>query len=252
NDRRNDPSVDGARIPPNSAGIAPCRSRPMSSMLSAPPIIPATTQGTFSCAFTPHRRRTRTCSSTRPPRPARCASATTGTSPARDTKFGSSNVAWIFAKSCNNRTCEVSSPLGTWKSQQLPSSQFRGHLPRRRARMSHYSRGGSRLRVPGGRPLDYQQVRWHVLSGREMKTTEPGVLTVAAVPIGQPADASPRLAEALATADVIAAENTHRLRRLAAALGVTLAARIEHYQDVGEKDKADGLVTVLAGGQDVL
>jgi 16S rRNA (cytidine1402-2'-O)-methyltransferase len=86
----------------------------------------------------------------------------------------------------------------------------------------------------------------------EMKTTEPGVLTVAAVPIGQPADASPRLAEALAKAEVIAAENTHRLRRLAAALGVTLAGRIEHYQDVGEKDKADGLVTVLAGGQDVL
>ena len=68
----------------------------------------------------------------------------------------------------------------------------------------------------------------------EMKTTEPGVLTVAAVPIGQPADASPRLAEALAKAEVIAAENTHRLRRLAAALGVTLAGRIEHYQDVGE------------------
>src|SRR5215475_14319690 len=86
----------------------------------------------------------------------------------------------------------------------------------------------------------------------EMKTTEPGVLTVAAVPIGQPADASPRLATALATAQVIAAENTHRLRRLAAALGVTLAGRIEHYQDVGEKDKVDGLVTVLADGHDVL
>jgi 16S rRNA (cytidine1402-2'-O)-methyltransferase len=86
----------------------------------------------------------------------------------------------------------------------------------------------------------------------EMKTIDPGVLTVAAVPIGQPADASPRLTEALATAEVIAAENTHRLRRLAAALGVTLTGRIEHYQDVGEKDKADGLVTVLVSGQDVL
>src|SRR5262249_20997891 len=108
------------------------------------------------------------------------------------------------------------------------------------------------LSAPGGRALDYQQVRCGVLSGREMKTTEPGVLTVAAVPIGQPADAAPRLTQALATAGVIAAENTHRLRRLAASLGVTLAGRIEHYQDVGEKDKADGLVTVLAGGQDVL
>ena len=85
-----------------------------------------------------------------------------------------------------------------------------------------------------------------------MKTTGSGVLTVAAVPIGQPADGSLRLATALATAHVIAAENTHRVRRLAAALGVTLAGRIEHYQDVGEKDKADDLVQVLAGGQDVL
>ena len=33
-----------------------------------------------------------------------------------------------IASPCNNRTCEVSSPLGTWKLQQLPSSQFRGHL----------------------------------------------------------------------------------------------------------------------------
>jgi 16S rRNA (cytidine1402-2'-O)-methyltransferase len=86
----------------------------------------------------------------------------------------------------------------------------------------------------------------------EMKSTNPGVLIVAAVPIGQPADASPRLAAALAAAGVIAAENTHRVRRLAAALGVTLAGRIEHYQDLGEQDKAAGLVAVLSGGQDVL
>jgi 16S rRNA (cytidine1402-2'-O)-methyltransferase len=85
-----------------------------------------------------------------------------------------------------------------------------------------------------------------------MKATSPGVLTVAAVPIGQPADASPRLAAALAAAPVIAAENTYRLRRLAAALGVTLAARIAHYQDLGEKDKAAGLLAVLNEGQDVL
>ncbi len=43
-------------------------------------------------------------------------------------RMGSSNVAWIFARSCNNRTCEVSSQLGIWKRKQLPSSQFRGNL----------------------------------------------------------------------------------------------------------------------------
>jgi 16S rRNA (cytidine1402-2'-O)-methyltransferase len=85
-----------------------------------------------------------------------------------------------------------------------------------------------------------------------MKTSKPGVLTVAAVPIGQAADASPRLAAALAAAGVIAAEDTHRVRRLATALGVRLAGRIEHYQDLGEASKAAELVTELAGGQDVL
>ncbi len=38
------------------------------------------------------------------------ARAITGTRPACDTRCGSSNVAWIFARSCNNRTCEVSFP----------------------------------------------------------------------------------------------------------------------------------------------
>ena len=85
-----------------------------------------------------------------------------------------------------------------------------------------------------------------------MSDNERGVLTVAAVPIGQSADASPRLAAALATAQIIAAEDTRRVRRLAAALGIRLTGRIEHYQDVGEMSKAVGLVTELAGGQDVL
>ena len=71
NDRGNDPSVDGARTPPNSTGIAPCRSRSRSSILSAPPIIPATRHGTFTCGFTPHGRAIRTCSSTSVARPAR-------------------------------------------------------------------------------------------------------------------------------------------------------------------------------------
>ncbi len=88
--------------------------------------------------------------------------------------------------------------------------------------------------------------------GREMKTSKPGVLTVAAVPIGQAGDASPRLTAALATAGIIAAEDTRRVRRLATALGVRLTGRIECYQDLGETNKAAELVTELAGGQDVL
>ncbi|MDX6277146.1 MAG: rRNA (cytidine1402-2-O)-methyltransferase, partial [Nocardioidaceae bacterium] len=45
------------------------------------------------------------------------------------------------------------------------------------------------------------------------------MLILAATPIGQVADASGRLADALATADVVAAEDTRRLKRLASDLG---------------------------------
>jgi 16S rRNA (cytidine1402-2'-O)-methyltransferase len=48
-----------------------------------------------------------------------------------------------------------------------------------------------------------------------------GILVLAATPIGRVSDAPPRLAEELAGADVVAAEDTRRLRRLAQALGVT-------------------------------
>jgi hypothetical protein len=98
NERRNDPSVDGARIPSNSAGIAPCRSRSRSSMLSAPATIP----GTLTWAFALHGQRHHRYRL------------------ARDTRFGSSNVAWIFARSCKNRTCEVSSRLGHVVTSEPP------------------------------------------------------------------------------------------------------------------------------------
>jgi 16S rRNA (cytidine1402-2'-O)-methyltransferase len=79
-----------------------------------------------------------------------------------------------------------------------------------------------------------------------------GVLTVAAVPIGQPADASPRLAEALRTAEIVAAEDTRRARRLAASLGVTLSGRIVSYYDAVEAERAPELLAKLSAGHDVL
>ncbi len=53
--------------------------------------------------------------------------------------------------------------------------------------------------------------------------TQAGSLILAAAPIGRPADASAALGSALASAEVIAAEDTRRLRRLAAELDVVLA-----------------------------
>src|SRR5215475_13761046 len=75
-----------------------------------------------------------------------------------------------------------------------------------------------------------------------------GVLTVAAAPIGDPADASARLGPALAGAGLIAAEDTRRLRRLAAALGVRLAGRVVSYYDDVEARRVPGLLAELAAG----
>jgi 16S rRNA (cytidine1402-2'-O)-methyltransferase len=79
-----------------------------------------------------------------------------------------------------------------------------------------------------------------------------GILTLAAAPIGQPADASARLAAALQAAGLIAAEDTRRVRRLAGALGVRLTGRIVSYYDDVESRRAPALLDELAAGQDVL
>jgi 16S rRNA (cytidine1402-2'-O)-methyltransferase len=79
-----------------------------------------------------------------------------------------------------------------------------------------------------------------------------GVLTLAAVPIGRAEDASPRLAAELAGAKVIAAEDTRRVRWLAASLNITLTARIVSYYDAVETRRTPGLLGDLQAGQDVL
>jgi len=78
------------------------------------------------------------------------------------------------------------------------------------------------------------------------------VLILAATPIGRPDDASPRLAEALASADVVAAEDTRRLRRLAADLGVTITGRTVSYFDGNERERTPELIGALADGLDVV
>jgi len=81
---------------------------------------------------------------------------------------------------------------------------------------------------------------------------EGGVLTLAAVPIGQAEDASPRLKAQLEAADIIAAEDTRRVRRLAASLGVELHGRIVSYYDAVEMRRTQTLITELEAGQNVL
>lgn len=77
-------------------------------------------------------------------------------------------------------------------------------------------------------------------------------LLVAATPIGNADDASARLRAALATADVIAAEDTRRIRRLLAALDVEPAGRIVSYFDQNEAQRVAPLLDELRAGRTVL
>ena len=79
-----------------------------------------------------------------------------------------------------------------------------------------------------------------------------GRIVLAATPIGNLADASARLIDALATADVVAAEDTRRTLDLARGLGVTIGGRLVALHDHNERAKADALVAQAAAGAVVL
>jgi 16S rRNA (cytidine1402-2'-O)-methyltransferase len=79
-----------------------------------------------------------------------------------------------------------------------------------------------------------------------------GMLILAATPIGQVADASGRLAEALVSADVVAAEDTRRLKRLAADLGVQIGGRIVSYFEGNEERRTPDLAAMLVEGATVV
>ncbi|WP_457254574.1 16S rRNA (cytidine(1402)-2'-O)-methyltransferase [Pedococcus sp. P5_B7] len=83
-------------------------------------------------------------------------------------------------------------------------------------------------------------------------TSDPGVLVLAATPIGDPRDAAPRLAEEIATADVVAAEDTRRLRRLCADLGITPSGSVLSYHEHNEASRTPELVERLRGGARVV
>lgn len=77
------------------------------------------------------------------------------------------------------------------------------------------------------------------------------VLTLAATPIGNLSDASPRLLAALAECEVIACEDTRTLIHLAKALGVTLKGKLVSLHDHNERESAARIVE-LAKEQRVL
>lgn len=79
-----------------------------------------------------------------------------------------------------------------------------------------------------------------------------GVLVLAGTPIGRIEDAPPRLAAELAGADVIAAEDTRRFKRLVGDLGVEPRGRVVSYFEGNEQARTPQLLDALRAGDRVV
>ncbi|MGY1738713.1 16S rRNA (cytidine(1402)-2'-O)-methyltransferase [Geodermatophilus sp. SYSU D00684] len=79
-----------------------------------------------------------------------------------------------------------------------------------------------------------------------------GRLVLGGAPLGQPGDVGPRLRQAMASADVLAVEDTRRLHRLATDLEVALTGRVVTFHESVERQRLPGLMAALADGATVL
>jgi 16S rRNA (cytidine1402-2'-O)-methyltransferase len=75
-----------------------------------------------------------------------------------------------------------------------------------------------------------------------------GRLILVGAPLGNTGDASPRLRDALAGADVVAAEDTRRLSRLAHDLGIEVRGRVVSYFEGNEDRRTPELADALRDG----
>ncbi|GLE53883.1 ribosomal RNA small subunit methyltransferase I [Mycobacterium montefiorense] len=87
---------------------------------------------------------------------------------------------------------------------------------------------------------------------RRLSVMSHGRLLLGATPLGQPSDASPRLIRALGEADVVAAEDTRRVRTLAKALDIRIAGRVVSMFDQVEAARVPALVDEIRAGATVL
>lgn len=79
-----------------------------------------------------------------------------------------------------------------------------------------------------------------------------GLIMLAATPVGNAGDASARLVDALATSDVIAAEDTRRLRALLSRLDVEPRGQIVSFYEGNESARVPELIARAAAGARVL
>jgi 16S rRNA (cytidine1402-2'-O)-methyltransferase len=100
--------------------------------------------------------------------------------------------------------------------------------------------------ILGGAP------RYGALVTQAPETEGSGRVLLAGAPLGRPGDASARLRDALASAPVIAAEDTRRLRRLCRDLGVVPSGRVVSFFEANEAARVPALLEALRAGEDVL
>ncbi|GAA3298976.1 16S rRNA (cytidine(1402)-2'-O)-methyltransferase [Glutamicibacter nicotianae] len=79
-----------------------------------------------------------------------------------------------------------------------------------------------------------------------------GVIVLGATPIGNLSDASPRLREIMASADIIAAEDTRNFHHLANALGIKITAKVMSLHEHNEAHKRSEVIELAAEGATVL
>jgi 16S rRNA (cytidine1402-2'-O)-methyltransferase len=80
----------------------------------------------------------------------------------------------------------------------------------------------------------------------------PGRVVLAATPLGDVQDASARLITSLGSAALIAAEDTRRLRRLCAEVGVVPQGKVVSFFDANEASRLPELLAAVQAGSDVL
>jgi 16S rRNA (cytidine1402-2'-O)-methyltransferase len=77
-------------------------------------------------------------------------------------------------------------------------------------------------------------------------------LTLAATPLGNPLDASPRLKAAIEAAEIIAAEDSRRFHRLASDIQAIFTAKVLSFFEGNETDRTQELLIALREGRNVL
>ena len=78
------------------------------------------------------------------------------------------------------------------------------------------------------------------------------MLILAAVPLGNPGDASTRLREGIESAKFVAAEDSRRFTRLCQDLGIRHDAKVISFFEGNESERLDGLIEILESGEDLL